>query len=96
MKGRHPKLNSHCWNDMKLAAGKKPDLAKKALKPGVFISPDMNIHPRSMHLGTYLAFWKTSMKGGRGTPLSEKIIVCLSMSMKQPTMSPSFHLGNWG
>ena len=28
LKGRHPKLNSHCWNDMKLAAGKKPDLAK--------------------------------------------------------------------
>jgi len=68
LKGRHPKLNSHCWNDIKLAAGKNPDFA----------------------------FWKTSMKGGRGTPLSEKIIVCWSMSIKQPTMSPSFHLGNWG
>ena len=29
LKGRQPKLNSHCWNDMKLAAGKKPDLGKK-------------------------------------------------------------------
>ena len=28
LNGRHPKLNSHCWNDIKLAAGKKPDLAK--------------------------------------------------------------------
>ena len=24
--GRDPKLNWHCWNDMKLAAAKKPDL----------------------------------------------------------------------
>ena len=24
--GLQPKLNSHCWNDMKLAAGKKPEL----------------------------------------------------------------------
>ena len=29
LKGRQPKLNSHCWNDMKLAAGKKPDLEKR-------------------------------------------------------------------
>jgi len=26
LNGFHPKLNSHCWNDMKLAAGKKPEL----------------------------------------------------------------------
>ena len=31
LKGRHPKLNSHCWNDIKLAAGKNPDLATKLI-----------------------------------------------------------------
>ena len=26
LKGFHPKLNSHCWKDIKLAAGKNPEL----------------------------------------------------------------------
>lgn len=31
-KGLAPKLNSHCWYDMKLAAAKKPDLAQRGRK----------------------------------------------------------------
>jgi hypothetical protein len=29
MNGREPKLNRHCWNDMKLAAAKNPDLDRR-------------------------------------------------------------------
>ena len=81
MKGRQPKLNftnnfmknvdyknvptSHCWNDMKLAAGKKPELV----------------------------LWKTCLKGWSWSPLRENMSILLSMSMKQPTTSPAFHLG---
>lgn len=41
LNGERPKLNSHCWKVMKLAAAKKPDLA----------------------------FWKTCVFGGSGSPL---------------------------
>ena len=47
MKGRHPKLNSHCWNDMKLAAGKKPDLAKRD------VILDSNIEARGVYFSRY-------------------------------------------
>lgn len=33
-KGLAPKLNSHCWYDMKLAAAKKPDLGGGREKRG--------------------------------------------------------------
>ena len=47
LKGRHPKLNSHCWNDMKLAAGKKPDLAKRD------VILDSNIEARGVYFSRY-------------------------------------------
>ena len=39
----------------------------------------------------YLVLWKTWLKGLRYSPLREKERLLLSMSIKQPTMSPAFH-----
>lgn len=46
-----PKLNSHCWYDMKLAAAKKPDLTEvKERKRGSFQKRQRNRRKgREMH-----------------------------------------------
>lgn len=37
-----PKLNSHCWYDMKLAAAKNPDLTRSKRKERVYLRIQIN------------------------------------------------------
>ena len=66
LKGRQPKLNSHCWNDMKLAAGKKPDLAKKSIEArGVYFSR-YEYTPKIDAPGNLLSILEDLDEGGKG------------------------------
>ena len=123
--GLQPKLNSHCWNDMKLAAGKNPQLRRQS-ELSEFETKNRKIvvkrrykfsrqtrtclqrHKHKLNLvilnkdkesekeqktSSYLECWKTWLKGSRLTPLRLKVMNLRSISMKQPTTSPGFHLG---
>lgn len=78
-KGLAPKLNSHCWYDIKLAAAKKPDLSgcrlgggrKEARKEnrgenssGTKIGYTLRVYGRS----SYVAEEKTCFSGGSWCP----------------------------